>query len=357
MDNATHTLCGLALARAGLDRFGPAATVTAVIAANLPDLDIVVHPLLGKPGYLCYHRGITHALLGLAVESLLLATVVWFFARKWHPDTRWSPFWLCAALGLASHLGLDALNTYGVRPFLPFSERWYYGDAAFIMEPVMWLGFSLAALGASPTPLGRGTRNAWLLWSSTVFTVLLFAGKTPWWTAAVWAGGVAAGFALRSRGLSDRQRRRVAVGGIALALAYPLLLTLPLNRAAGARARAYVEQVAGPVASQTVHPQPAAPWRQRAVVSTPERTYVLEVNLWTGELEELESLERRLDHPLLGYYVATQHDTPEYLAWRCFAREPFVAEIASRTLVLGDARYVSEPTDAWCNVVIDVPDQ
>ena len=26
-------------------------------------------------------------------------------------------------------MGLDALNTYGVRPFLPFSGRWYYGDA------------------------------------------------------------------------------------------------------------------------------------------------------------------------------------------------------------------------------------
>lgn len=351
MDNATHTLCGLALARLGLDRFGPAATVTTVVAANLPDLDIVVHPLLGKSGYLCYHRGITHALLGIAIESLLLATAVWFFARKWHPDTRWRPYWLCAVLGLCSHLGLDALNTYGVRPFLPFSERWYYGDAAFIMEPAMWLGFSLAALGASPTPLTRATRNGWLLWSSVVFTLLLFSGRAPWWTAGLWTLGMGAGLYLRTRTLKDRQRRRVAALGIAIALAYPLLLSLPLNRTAGARAHDWVQDVEGPVLSQTVHPQPAAPWRHRAVVSTAARTYVLDVNLWTGELKELKSLERRLDHPLLPAVA----DTAGYTAWRCFAREPFVAEITSHTLVLGDARYVSEPTDGWSNFVVDVP--
>jgi inner membrane protein len=36
----------------------------------------------------------------------------------------------------SSHLLLDYLNTYGVRPFLPFDGTWFYGDALFIIDPI-----------------------------------------------------------------------------------------------------------------------------------------------------------------------------------------------------------------------------
>ena len=40
MDNLTHSLTGLMLSRAGLNRFYPRATLVLVIAANIPDIDI-----------------------------------------------------------------------------------------------------------------------------------------------------------------------------------------------------------------------------------------------------------------------------------------------------------------------------
>jgi len=379
VDNAAHTLCGLALARAGLDRYGAPATVTAVVASNLPDLDIVTHPLLGRPGYLCYHRGITHALLGMTVEALLLATVVWFVVRQWHPKTRWSPLLLAASLGLATHLALDGLNTYGIRPFLPFSERWYYGDAAFIMEPWVWLGFGFAACAGSPSQLTRATRNGWLLWSSAVFTLLAFSGRAPGYMVAVWVLGMGGALYLRktaftsdtrrlvSGGLSEapspsqdtcsdspptgRRRQRLALAGISVAFLYPLALSLPLNRVAGARAKEAVEALGDPVTSQTTHPTPATPWVHRAVVSTATHSYTVDVNLF-GELELGVTLERQLDHPLLRRL----EDTPEYHAWRVFTREPYVAAIDSHTLVLGDARYAPDPRkDAFCNQTVTVP--
>jgi hypothetical protein len=54
-------------------------------------------------------------------------------------------FWLLIAIALASHLALDALNSYGVHPFYPVDNKWYFGDAVFILEPWLWLLLGIAA--------------------------------------------------------------------------------------------------------------------------------------------------------------------------------------------------------------------
>ncbi len=60
MDNLTHTLTGVLLARAGLRRLTPRATWISVVAANIPDIDILVGP--SGINYLNYHRHLTHSL-------------------------------------------------------------------------------------------------------------------------------------------------------------------------------------------------------------------------------------------------------------------------------------------------------
>ena len=74
MFNSTHTLVGLALARTGLDRWIPRAALTAVIAANLPDIDIVTQ-FAGTTTYLNYHRGLSHTIVGTPLLSFALACV------------------------------------------------------------------------------------------------------------------------------------------------------------------------------------------------------------------------------------------------------------------------------------------
>ena len=44
-----------------------------------------------------------------------------------------------AYLGILSHPLIDLLNVYGVRLLMPFSERWFYGDALFIIDIWIWL--------------------------------------------------------------------------------------------------------------------------------------------------------------------------------------------------------------------------
>jgi inner membrane protein len=128
MFNSTHTLVGFAIARTGLDEWVPYAAVTALIAANLPDVEIL-SGLSSTARYLDDHRGITHTFIGVPVLALLFTGAMYYFSEN---------FWKTYAVALAAmstHPALDYLNTYGLRPFLPFDGTWHYGDLLFIFDP------------------------------------------------------------------------------------------------------------------------------------------------------------------------------------------------------------------------------
>jgi membrane-bound metal-dependent hydrolase YbcI (DUF457 family) len=130
MFNSTHTFVGFAVARIGAEKWAPYATATAVIAANLPDIDSVAG-FWGTAAYLDHHRGITHSLIGVPILSLILASVMCFFSGNF-----WKTYSV-ALIAMATHPALDYLNPYGLRPFLPFNAKWYYGDAVFILDPYL----------------------------------------------------------------------------------------------------------------------------------------------------------------------------------------------------------------------------
>ena len=172
MDNLTHTLIGAvageALARCTRARAGglPAdarrnlLVVIGAVGSNLPDID-VAWTWRGFSGsslsYLLEHRGYTHTLVGCAVLALLLyvGSMVW---ARWrgYTTTRADQQTLCGlcTFGVFGHLGMDALNSYGVHPFWPWNNRWYYGDALFIVEPLYWLA-ALPLLFVVRTTLAR----------------------------------------------------------------------------------------------------------------------------------------------------------------------------------------------------------
>jgi inner membrane protein len=142
MDNLTHTLTAIALSQAGLRRKTRYATLTLIAAANLPDIDILSY-FWGSATYLKYHRGFSHSILGVSLLAFLLALSVYFLGRRAKPKPGPPPSlgWLLilAWIGTASHLLMDFTNSYGVRPFLPFSARWYAWDIMFIFDPLLLL--------------------------------------------------------------------------------------------------------------------------------------------------------------------------------------------------------------------------
>ena len=170
MDNLTHTLTAVALSHAGLHRKTRFATLTLIAAANLPDLDIISR-IRGSVTYLEYHRGYTHSILGASLLAFLLAETIYRLGRKAKPKLgpplRLGWLLILAWIGTASHLLMDFTNSYGVRPFLPFSARWYAWDIMFIFDPLLLL-FLCLGLGL-PTLLrlvseevgARKSRPAW----------------------------------------------------------------------------------------------------------------------------------------------------------------------------------------------------
>jgi inner membrane protein len=173
VDNVTHALAGLLMADATVShvqrrvaraspsrveapsfaRFRRAAVVLGIAAAEFPDADLVYSgPMvaMGKLGYLLHHRGHTHTVVWALVSSLVLWGITrWWWQRGLTGRERADAssaivsrlgaraLLALAIVGTLSHLLLDFTNSYGVHPFWPFDNRWFYGDAVFIVEP--WL--------------------------------------------------------------------------------------------------------------------------------------------------------------------------------------------------------------------------
>ena len=142
MDNATHTLTGLFLSRAGLNRLTPHATAILMISANLPDADIV--SLAGGPvAYLHWHRHLTHSL----VAAPFLALFCVFAVRLIRGPLPWMAAFAVALAGVASHLVLDLTNIYGVRLLLPFSSEWLHWDLTPVIDLAIWGVFLVCLAG------------------------------------------------------------------------------------------------------------------------------------------------------------------------------------------------------------------
>jgi inner membrane protein len=140
------------MGRAGLNRKTALATATLTLAAEAADLDVFSR-LGGSAFGLNHHRGFTHSFLGVPIVA---AAVVGFIYLLWrlrgrktrNPNLppRWGLLFAFACLVGLSHILLDFTNNYGVRPFWPFSERWYSWDIVFIVEPVLLVVLTLSLI-------------------------------------------------------------------------------------------------------------------------------------------------------------------------------------------------------------------
>jgi len=140
------------MGRAGLNRKTALATLTLTLAAEAPDLD-VLGGLHGRVFGFAHHRGFTHSFVGILLDAVVVVGFVYLVWRLRKRKTksglppRWGLLYFYACLAGLSHILLDFTNNYGVRPFWPFSEKWYSWDIVFIVEPVMlvMLALGLAA--------------------------------------------------------------------------------------------------------------------------------------------------------------------------------------------------------------------
>ena len=200
MDPLTHTLVGAAIARTRIAQGTRLATAALVLGANLPDVDIA-SALLGADASLAFRRGWTHGPLALALLPAILVAVLLAWARLTaRRDPTLDPtdarrLLALSYLGCVTHSPLDWLNTYGIRLLMPFDDRWFYGDALFIVDPWIWL-----VLGGA---LVLGSARGWPTWAWAILAALatwlvLRSGELVHSAARVaWVTGLVAIVALR----------------------------------------------------------------------------------------------------------------------------------------------------------------
>jgi inner membrane protein len=215
MDNVTHSLIGIAAAEALATTRHPSARVkfwvASAVANNLPDLDVLYARFGDRLFSMLQHRGYTHTLLLSPVQSLLWLLVLrWWWRRN---DVPWRSVAALCFLGPFLHIFADAWNSYGVHPFWPLDNRWYYGDLVFILEPWIWVAILPIIWWRCNTRFGQG------------ISLLLLAGilSAAWYHPYVSFGAasvitlVTAGWMVAQRYLRD-DRLRIAGSFVGLVL-------------------------------------------------------------------------------------------------------------------------------------------
>jgi inner membrane protein len=128
MENLTHTLVGLMMARCGLEKTTVRGAGMMMLAANAPDVDAVFW--FNRLHYLDYHRSYAHSFACMPLMALLPMVLV-------RANFSWKAYGASIA-GVLSHLLLDYTNPYGIQLLLPFSHRRVMLDITNIADVWIW---------------------------------------------------------------------------------------------------------------------------------------------------------------------------------------------------------------------------
>ncbi|HLE63826.1 MAG TPA: metal-dependent hydrolase [Pyrinomonadaceae bacterium] len=370
MDNLTHSLLGLAAAKAGLERLSPRATTTCLIAANLPDSDIVVLLFGDRWTFLQHHRGITHSIIGTIVLALILPTLFYFTdqiiakVRSRQPLINPKGLIVASLVVGATHPFLDWTNNYGIRLLLPWSQKWIYGDFVFIIDPYLWLTFGGAAfLLTSKTKVQIG---AWLFLASVLTYLVIFGPSQrggladPVFVRTFWIISFILLAVLRKLGATRRWCNRIAVTAFTVAIVYLGALAYA-HRVALEESHALALLVANQngesVTELAAMPTLASPFRWQTVFETDQATYRFNLALRSQpDLANLVRYERSSPHaaPLVAEALKGR---PARI-FMDFARFPVARVdpncIDQAIVQLADLRY-TEPGSARGSFALEVP--
>lgn len=272
MDPVTHGITGALLGKGFFSkRQARVAIFAATLGAVFPDVDVVAEILSRDPlAIVKYHRAITHSFVALPFFAMALAALTaWYARRRGLEAPSFGMLSLIYGVGIASHILLDGMTSFGTRMWYPLSSARVAWDWLFIVDftfasvillpqvlawiyrdPTrsrgralrMWIAFS--ACGLFFWELARAARYPFHLWvagaGSALLAVVIFTpaigGRGFRVTRAAWcragtaamvlyllACGLAHHFAFR-RAEAFAQRNRIAVNRIGALPIPPFLL-------------------------------------------------------------------------------------------------------------------------------------
>ncbi|MCM3872485.1 MAG: metal-dependent hydrolase [Pyrinomonadaceae bacterium] len=370
MDNLTHSLVGLVASKAGLEKLSPGTTGLCILAANVPDADIVAL-IGGRWNYLHHHRGITHSIFGALLLALTLPLIFYCAGRLIarirgrQPGVRLKGLMIASFLVTATHPFMDWTNNYGIRPFLPWSSHWSYGDFIFIIDPFLWM-----ILGGACFLLTSKSKLQMAIWfllalllTYLVLTVPAQRGldhptvlRVIWFVVLV---GLLVSFKL---GAAQRWGPRIALAALVVITAYwgsmASLHYFAITEAT-IQARTIASQHGESVTDIAAMATLANPFQWSCIVETESAAYQFELSL-AGNHPVLSSLVRHeradtADSPAVDQALEDERAR----IFMGFARFPVVRVVGTdcltQTLVqLADLRY-TQPGSGRGTFSLDVP--
>lgn len=371
MDNLTHSLVGLAGAKAGLDKLSPGTTTLCILAANAPDADIVAL-LGGRWAYLHHHRGITHSIVGTLALAVALPLVFYLGdfllarLRQRQRRIRLGGLLIASLLVSATHPLMDWTNNYGVRFLLPWDSSWFYGDLVFIIDPALWL-----VLGGSTfllTAESKLQKSVWLVIAAVVSFVVLFGPASRGGLVNAipmrifWLTALVVLVALFQLDVAKRWGAKVSVAALAVVGVYLTSLFL-VHVLALRQTHLEASSIASDNAEHTIQiaamPTLANPFRWLSIVETDRATYRFNLGL-IGSSRGRTNLVR-FEKPASANATALIEASTDSRAkvFLDFARFPVVkvagADCLTQTLVqFVDLRY-TEPGRGSGTFSLEVP--
>jgi inner membrane protein len=279
------------------------------------------------------------------------------------PKTKLRGLILASVIATATHPLLDWTNNYGIRFFLPWNSKWYYGDLVYIIDPYLWL-----ILGGACFLLAAKTMSGKIVWAvlAIVVTVLILTVPTSRnlmntrVLSVVWIAGIAVFIALFALGAGRKFGNKIAIAAFALVLFYWTFLGYAHSKAL---ANAYTNTARVAPGEQvrrlSVMPTLASPLNWDCVFETDRATYRFAVRLMSDGYPNSRTI--RYEKPsgtLADAMQQISHERPARI-FLGFARYP-VAQLAdpnctSETLVqLADLRY-TEPGSSRGTFTLELP--
>ena len=327
MDTITHGIAGALVAKSFVpEQESRLATLALTFGAVFPDSDGFAQFFASsRLAWLETHRGVTHSFLMLPVWALLFGGLI----SPWTGRRRWLFFSGLFGVGIALHISLDLITSYGTMILAPWSRDRFALDLTFILDLILTAIVLLPQLLAwvFSTP-DQAAHRGLLSW----FSVSLVATGAAWLAAAfqlplsAWAviaalALIALLFCAPSLGGRGFRWSRVAYCRVGVAsLAVYLILCGIAHRAALARVEAFVRSTGATVERLAALPAPPSLNWWSGLAQTPEGIYRVSIHL----TDPTPPAYRFFPNAEGNIYLEKSKDLSDVQTFLWFARFPWV---------------------------------
>jgi len=175
MDSLTQATLGAAVGHlCWSKKIGNRALLLGAVVGTIPDLDIILYPVLDDVQRLYWHRGESHSIFFVLLGSIVTA---WLLSR-YHRNGKLSfPFvFYGAVLIYATHILIDYFTVYGTQILAPVSRHGFALGNFFIIDPLFTLPLlvgcvcafvSKTSFGIKANVVGLMLASCYTFWSIT----------------------------------------------------------------------------------------------------------------------------------------------------------------------------------------------